>query len=221
MIVLSNLRIDNNSGDTVTVLFNNGTYTVPDEEKFYIENVEKGEYEIRIHRTRIPLESADYHENSNGDFVEKMQKTEKSLHCQLDGVFKITVNSSKTVVNVETKVTAEEKLGLDVIFSGYSISATGGKVENESKKFASRSVEKNFVKHHIKEAFLPVGLGGIFLLITSFFALYGDFTGNPLTIGGTKFILPFSLCLTAVALGFTVYTVIVIINILRTAKRLK
>lgn len=215
---MANLRIDNLSGDTITVCFCGKEYTVVDEEKVTVDAVEKGVHEMRVHRTRVPMETADSHEAGQLDIKEKAEKSERSLHTQLDAVFDVNINASKTVVTVRTKVRAKEKVGIDVIFSGYSIETSGGKVENFQLIFANKNVRKNFIFHHIKDAFLPVGAGGIILLIMGIIALSQNLIGKSINIGGQNFSLPWSIGLLAVSLGFVGYTVFVIVHVLKTAK---
>ena len=216
---MANLRIDNLSGDTVTVLFCGKEYTVADEEKVTVEAVEKGVHEMRVHRTRVPMETADSHEAEQLDIKEKAEKSERSLHTQLDAVFDVNINASKTVVTVRTKVKAKETVGIDVIFSGYSVETSGGKVENFRLIFANKNVKKRFINNQLKEALLPIGLGGIILLVMGIFALRGNITGNPINIGGRIFSLPWSIGLTAVGLGFEGYALYVIIYSLKIAKQ--
>ena len=215
---MANLRIDNLSGDTITVCFCGKEYTVADEEKVTVDAVEKGVHEMRVHRTRVPMETADSHEAGQLDIKEKAEKSERSLHTQLDAVFDVNINASKTVVTVRTKVRAKEKVGIDVIFSGYSIETSGGKVENFGLVFANKNVRKNFMNNQIKEALLPVGLGGIILFIMGIFALRGNITGNPINLGGRIFTLPWSIVLAAVGLGFIGYSLYVIIYSMKIAK---
>lgn len=218
---MSNVKIENYSGDTVNVVFNGETYTLQDEERITVDALEKGVYDVRVHRARIPMETEDFHEAQNAKFSERTEKSEQSQHVQLDGLFSVNVNSTKAVLTVKTKVRAKEKFGIDAIFSGYALEVTGAKVENERQTFASEKLKKGFIRHHIKEAFLPVGAGGIFLLILGFIALGANIAGKTVNIGGQDFSYPWSIGLLAVGLGFVGYTVFVIVNVFKTADRFK
>lgn len=218
---MSNVKIENYSGDTVNVIFNGETYTLQDEERITVDALEKGMYDVRVHRARIPMETEDSHEIQNAKFSEKMERTEQSQHVQLDGMFSVNVNSTKAVLTVKTKVRAKEKFGIDAIFSGYTLEVTGAKVENERQIFPSDKMKKKFIRHQLKEAFLPVGVGGIFLLLLGFIALGANIAGKTVNIGGQDFSYPWSIGLTAVGLGFIGYTVFVIINIFKNADRFK
>lgn len=218
---MSNVKIENYSGDTVNVVFNGETYTLQDEERITVDALEKGVYDVRVHRARIPMETEDFHEAQNAKFSERTEKSEQSQHVQLDGLFSVNVNSTKAVLTVKTKVRAKEKFGIDAIFSGYTLEVTGAKVENERQIFASEKLKKGFIRHHIKEAFLPVGAGGIFLLILGFIALEANIAGKTVNIGGQDFSYPWSIGLLVVGLGFVGYTVFVIVNVFKTADRFK
>ena len=216
---MSNIRIDNVSGDTVTVFLNGNSYVVQNGEKMNIEAVEKGSCEIRIHRTCIPTESENPNENTGGGIAEKVKNNEKNLHTQLDGIFNVDVNASKAVFTVDKKLLLKDKFGLDVIFSGYSLTVSGAKVENSTEVFANKSEKKKFILHHLKEAFVPVGLVGIIVLLVGIFALGGNIIGNVITVGGTKMTYPWSVGLLAAGLGFNGYTVIALVNSLKTARK--
>ena len=215
---MANIRIDNFSGDTINIIFNGKTYTVQDEEKLTIEAVEKGLHEITVHRTRVPMESPDFHENENAGLAEKVQKGDNNQHVQLDSIFTVNINASKAVLTVETKVSLKNKFGMDALFSGYSVNVSGAKLEAQRDTFSNSSVRKKFLQHHIKEAMLPVGIIGIILLFVGILAIYGNIINNLIVFGETKLTYPWSIGLTAVALGFCIYTVISLVNIFRTAK---
>lgn len=218
---MANLRIDNLSGDTITVFFDGKTYTVSEDEKLPVDAVEKGRHTVRIHRSRVPYETEDYNESGHTDIADKIQKQEKSLHTQTDGIFEIDINSSKAVLTVNPEFIAKDKMGMDVIFSGYSLTVTGAKVESKKAVFANKKIRKKFILHHIKEAFLPVGGGGILLFLMGLIALSSNFAGKTINIGGHDFTYPWSIALTAVGFGFICYCAAVMFNTLTTAKKYK
>lgn len=209
------------SGDTVTVSVDGKEYVIGDEEKFYIDAVEKGSRRLCIHRTRVPQETADSHEKNNADISEKFGENEKSFYAQLDTVFDMDVNSSKAVITVHSNARLNDRPGMDVVFSGYSVTVSGGKIENERQVFANKKIKKGFISHHLKEALIPVGLIGLILLFMSIFALHGNIVGKELTIGGTKFTYPWSIGLAAVSAGLLIYTAVTVANIFLTAKKYK
>ena len=218
---MANVRIDNFSGDTVICFFNGREYTLADEERVTVDAAEKGEYELRVHRGRIPMETEDVHETQNMDISERMQNSEKSLHTQLDGIFKVEINSTKAVLTVNTKVRAKEKSGLDVLYSGYSLEVTGAKTDGGRQVFANEGIRKGFIRHQLKEAFVPAGFVSIFLLILGSIALHANIIGKTVNIGGRDFTYPWSIGLMALALGFAGYTAYVIIYSLTEAKKYK
>jgi len=215
---LANVRIDNFSGDKIVVFFDGRDYTVDDEEKVTVEAVEKGIHEVRIHRARVPMETEDYHEVDRTDIKGNIEKSDKSFHTQLDAVFELNINSGKSVMTVRTKVKAKQKLGIDVLLSGYSVEESGGKVENLKLIFSNKNVRKNFISHHIKDALLPVGAGGTVLLIMGIIALIANIAGEAINIGGRDFTYPWSIGLTVVALGFIGYAIYQIFCALKIAK---
>ena len=52
-------------------------------------------------------------------------------------IFNVDVNASKAVLTVDKKMLLKDKFGLDVIFSGYSLTVSGAKVENSTEVFAN------------------------------------------------------------------------------------
>ncbi len=216
---LANIRFENLSGDTVIVIFNGNELVIENEARVSVDALEKGEYSLKVHRARVPFESEDVHENKNEGGLPF--KIEKSMHTQLDLLANIELNASKAVVTVKTEVTSKERFGLDVIFSSYSVAATGAKIESERKAFANESVRKSFISHHIKNVFFPVGFGGICVLILGIFACIRAVGGEPVNIGGTEFTIPWSAGLTCVGAGFLGYCALCVGEILKTARKLK
>ena len=217
---MANVRIDNFSGDTVTVIFNGRQEVLADEAHLTLDMLAKGRYPLCIHRTRVPYESADFHETEN-EKKPPFGEAEKSLHTQLDMIADIDLISAKSVITIKNAVTAKEGKGMDALFSSYSLSVTGARVEKEREVFANSSVQKNFRNHHLKDLLFPVGAGGLAILIIGLFALVMHLTGNTIDLGGTKFTLPWSLALTSVGVAINVYTGICLTNIFQTVKRYK
>ncbi len=217
---MANIRFDNFSGDTVTVFLDGKSETVEEDGKVTFDSLEKGEYSLRIHRTRVPFDSETEHEVQNRSFTEELQGQDKTLHIPLDLEATLRLDSSKSVVTVKSDISAKEGRGLDVIFASYSLSVSGAKTGNERKSFANSAVKKRFLSHHLKSMIFPIGLGGAIIFLIAVAALFFAATGNPINLGGTVFTLPWALALTAVALAFGVYFAVCVVNILKTAKRL-
>ncbi len=217
---MANIRVDNFSGDTVTVFLDGVSETVEEDGKMTFDSLEKGTHSLRIHRTRVPFDSETQHEAQSRSFTEELQGQDKTLHIPLDLESTLRLDSSKSVITVKSDITSEEGRGLDVIFASYSLSVTGAKTENERKSFANSAVKKRFLSHHLKGMFFPIGLGGAIIFLIAIVSLFFAITGNPINIGGTVFTLPWALALTVVALAIGVYFAACIANILKTAKRL-
>lgn len=218
---MANVRIDNFSGDTVTVILDGKEQTVEDDGRVTFDSLEKGIHSLRIHRTRVPLETADYNEQQEKSPMEMLQSKDKSLHIPLDYLVEIDLNSSKAVVTVKSDVTAKEGRGLDVIFASYSLTATGAKTDEGRKTFANSSVRKRFVSHHIKNLIFPVGICSAAVLLVALTSLFCAISGNPINLGGTVFTLPWAAGLSTVAVAFCVYSIVCLVNIIKTAKILK
>ncbi|MBP3442569.1 MAG: hypothetical protein J6L62_07195 [Clostridia bacterium] len=216
---MANLRIDNFSGDTVTVILDGKTQTVGDDSKVTFEAVEKGQHSLHLHRTRVPLETADINNENGKSFKEELEDKEKSMHTHLDSVARIELTSSKAVVTIKTDVILKEGKGLDTIFSSYSVNASGANLQDERKIFSSPAVRKNFISYHIKNAMFPTGICGAVVLILALISLVCALTGNPVNLGGTVFTLPWAAGLTAVASAVCGYVIFCIANIMKTAKK--
>ena len=217
---MANIRIDNFSGDTVTVFLDGKEAVIEDESRATFDTLEKGMHTLHVHRTRLPFESLDAHET---DTQEKppFGTPEKSMHTQLDLITELDLNSSKSVITLKTEVSSAEGKGIDAIFSSYSVTATGAKNEKNRKVFANSSVQKNFISHHVKNALFPAGIGGFVIFALGLLALISHLTGNTLNFGGTEFTLPWSLGLTAVGLGIVAYSLFCIANVVKVVKRFK
>ncbi len=218
---MANVRIDNFSGDTVTVIFDGVSQTVEDDSRVTFDAFEKGKHTLRIHRTRVPLESADGYSEQEKSFQEQLEDKDRSMHTHLDYVCVLDINSSKSVVTVKPDVTAKEGRGLDAVFSSYALTLTGAKEEKGHKIFANSSVRKRFISYHIKNAMLPTGVCGAAVLFLALTALFAALAGKPVDLGGTVFTLPWAAGLTAVAVAVCLYTVFCIVTIMKTAKILR
>ncbi len=216
---MANIRIDNFSGDTVTVIFDGNETVIENECRASIDSLEKGTHSLRIHRTRVPFESEDIHEADNEKW--NFFKEEKAMHTQLDLLTEIELKSSKGVITVKTDITSEDKMGLNVIFSSYSVSVTGAEITKTKKVFSNTNVKKDFVSHHIKNALFPVGAGGLVIFLLGIFALFSAINGKPIDIGGREFTLPWALGLTCISAGFIGYAIICIVKVFKAAKKLK
>lgn len=200
---MPSLRIDNMSGDTVTVFIDGERCCVCEDEKFTVENIEKGTHALTIHRTRIPQDRTD---------SSQPLKEEKTECYQLDGIFEINVSSGKCVVAVKQKITAHNKTGLNAIFSGYDVELSGGSLVKSNEKFANSETSKRFSSNQLKEAFIPVGIGALIFLVITVYALYGLISGAPVKISDRTMTLPWTAGSTAVTLGCFVYIIYVMIK---------
>lgn len=216
---MANIRIDNLSGDTVTVFVDAEQQIVEEDGRVTFDSLEKGNHILRIHRTRVPLETAFLQNAQEKSFEEQISGNNKSLHSPLDYVTTLDLNSSKAVVTVSSDITALEGNGLDVIFASYTVTTTGAKVEKGYKTFANSSVKKNFISHNIKNTLFPTGICGIIILFLAMVSLVFAVAGNPINLGGTVFTLPWASGLTAVAIAICAYVIFCITNVIKTAKK--
>lgn len=218
---MANVRFDNFSGDTVTVFIDERSETVEEDGKAVFDSLEKGPHSLRIHRTRVPLESSTLYDEQNKTLTQEMQGQNKTLHIPLDFIATVELDSSKSVMTIKQDITSKEGKGLDVIFASYSLSQTGVRIRNERKTFANEAVRKRFLSHHIRNAVFPVGIGSVVAMVIALVAFIFAVSGNPINLGGTVFTLPWALLLIAVAVAFLAYFAFSILNILKTAKRLR
>lgn len=216
---MASIRIDNASDDSVTVTLDTTVYVLADDEKLTIQNLEKGRYTLKVHRTRVPQETADSHETDNSDFRAKAENNDKSVHTQLDGIYEIELSSSKAVIAVQQSISAVEKISADAIFSGYSLNVTGSKVLSEKKIFANTRVRKKYIAHQLSNAFLPIGLVGIILFILGMSSVFANLGGGAINLGGRDFSLPWSIGLTAIGAACIAYMIFVVVKTFFTAKK--
>ena len=207
------------SDDSITVHFNSQEYVLADEESVTVSGIEKGKYTLRIHRTRVPKETADAHSTDNSEFTITNDGADRSVHTQLDGIFEVDINSAKAVLTVHKDILAVEKLCTDALFSGYSLSVTGSKVISSDKCFANGSVKKKFVMHQLKNAFLPIGAGGVVFFVLGILALISNLSGKAMEFSSHEFTMPWAIGLLAVGLACFVYVALVIIKTVTTIKK--
>ena len=216
---MANIRIDNFSGDGITVILDGQIQTVGEDERVTFNSLEKGTHSLQIHRTRIPLETVVPTAQQEQTPQEKMETSQQSIHTYLDLSAEIELDSSKAIIAVKSDISAGEGKGLDVIFSSYSVTATGAKIKNESKVFANKKIGKDFVSKHIRKLMFPIGICSAAILAIAVVALVSAIGGNPIDVGGTTFTLPWSAGFLLIATAFAVYTIICTATILSTAKK--
>ena len=202
------------------LMFEDKEQIVEDEGRVTFDSLEKGCHSLRIHRTRIPLETADYNEQQEKSPTEFFGGKDKSLHVPLDYLAEIDLNSSKAIVTVKSDVTAKEGKGIDAIFASYSLVVTGAKADDGRKVFANSAMKKRFVSHHLKGLMFPVGICAVVLLGISVVALLSAISGNPINLGGTVFTLPWAAGLSAVAVAVCAYSIFCFINVIKTSELL-
>ncbi len=199
------------------MILNGNEIVIEDEGRGNFDFVEKDTHSLRIHRTRVPLETEDTHaaEDKKIPFV----GGEKTMHTQLDLAADITLNSSKAVITVRADVTSKDTFWMDAIFSCYSLTATGAKASNERKIFSSDGVKKKFKSHYVKSAIFPVCIFGLFFLIRGMFAIISAVKGTPSNIGGMTFTTPWAVGLTAVGAAFVGYGAFCLMKVLQVVKK--
>lgn len=218
---MAGVRIDNMSDDSITIHFNSQEYVLADEESVTVSGIEKGKYILRVHRTRVPRVTADTHNNTEKVFSINTDSVDQSVHTQLDGIFEIEINSVKAVITVRKDILAVEKFVTDALFSGYSLNVTGAKELSKSKSFANDAVKKKFIKHQLKNAFLPIGIGGIVFLLLGIMALVSNLSGKTMEFSSHEFTMPWAIGLLAVGLACFVYVAVVIIKTVTTVRKFK
>lgn len=216
---MANIRIDNFSGDGITVIIDGQMQTVGEDERVTFNSLEKGTHSLLIHRTRTPLENVDAVIRQEQTPSQKMEASQQSMHTYLDLSAEVDLDSSKAVIAVKSDIKAKEDKGLDVIFSSYSVTATGARINNESKSFANKKVKKDFVSKHIRKLMFPIGICTAALLAIAVVALVSAIGGSPINVGGTTFTLPWAIGLVIVGTALAVYTIICTVTILSTAKK--
>lgn len=217
---MANVRIDNYSGDTVTVILDGVPRTVEDDGRVTFDSLQKGQHTLRVHRTRIPLETADNYDEQEISFSQVIEGKDKTLHTHLDLIAEFDLNSSKAVITVQSAVTAKEGKGIDAIFSSYSVEYSGAKQQKERKVFSNSAVKKSFVSQNIKNVMFPIGLCGLIIFFLALISLFAALAGKPVDLGGTVFTLPWASGLTTVAAAVCAYTFFCIANIFKTSKSL-
>ncbi len=209
---MSSLRIDNLSDDLITVLIDGEDYAVQEDEKLTIENIEKGVHTLIVHRTRTVRGVAEDSHPLKG---------EESEVYQLDGIFEINVSSGKCVATVRSKVTAQSKIGLDAVFSGYMVELSGGELKSTNENFSNIETRKRFSRNQLKEAFIPVGIGAVVFLVISIYGFYGILSGAPVKISDRTMTLPWTIGSAAVTIGCIVYIIYVIVKSKKIEKKYK
>lgn len=217
---LPNIRIDNLTGDKVTVFLDSHEAVIEDDGRVTFDSLEKGTHTLHVHRTRIPYESGEA-ESDTDSKPALFGGEEKSLHTQLDWTAEINLNSTKSVITLKTDVSSMQKGGMDAIFSSYSATISGAVIEGERKFFTNRYVRKAFVSTHLKNAFFPVGLCGCAIWLLSVVAMVFALLGKPIDVGGTMFTIPWAVALLTVATGIVGYFIFCIVKIIKKAKELE
>lgn len=212
MIFLATIRVDNLTDDSIIFYIDGKEYSVAEDEKINIQNIEKGNHNLRIRRTKDRSDEVIVQQEKSTDIFDKLKGEEKSVHIQLESDFIIDINSSKSVITVKKDIIGFTKGGMDAIFSGFSIELSGAKMTEKKDYFSDKLNQKKFTLHVIKESFIPIGIISIIITIISSYSLFKNIMGDAINLGGTKFTYPFSFALLAISLfciGYFIYSLIV------------
>lgn len=215
---MANIRIDNATGDTLSITLDGRKIIVRVDESITVSAVEKGLHDLTVLRA---ARSALVDNSQSDELQRKLSSENQSQYVRLCGKFKIDVNSSKSVWTIKNKSVLIEKNGVDALFSGCEIEIGGGKIKDYKLVFADRKAKNSFVKTQLRSAFFPIGIGIILFSVLVVISFVANLAGNPITLGDRKFTYPWVGGLAAIDAVFIVYFAIMIANIFSAAKRFK
>lgn len=214
------IKIENKSDDDIIISFCGEEKELADGESTFFENRKKGEYEVHVHRKRVPKESILPEDAPKGLEAAKAQDEKPGSHVQLDADIIFDVNSSKAVVNVIQEVKGVETLHEDVIFVGYNADVSGAKLVEKKDSFANEKIRKSYLFQQLKSAFLPVGLVGIAVFILGAVLLILYAAGVTISVGKNDVTLVRILILFAGGVLVAGYFAVNVKKILKRAKSL-
>lgn len=214
------VKIENKSEDDIIVTLDSEEKELADGESIFFENKEKGCHSVKIHRRRVPRETVASGEAPKGLEAAKEQDKKPGSHVQLDSVIEFDVNSSKAAVTVIQDIKGVETLHEDVIFAGYTAELAGAKLISKTDSFANSRIKKNYIFQQIKDAFIPVGIAGIAILILGAFFSLANLVGFTVKFGSSAVSLRRSLLLFAGGVLVTGFFCVNVYKILKRAKSL-
>ena len=217
------VRIDNLSNDSLIAELNGESYEVAEGEKLSVQNVQKGETTLRIRRGRTPVETQGRLEDNSepSDFIKGREKNDSGAYFVFDGVFDIDFDSSKSVVTVRREALEMKGPGMDALASGFKVEVSGARLLDSRREFANERVRKRFISHHVGNAMMPVGFGGLLLLFVGLYAFIRTLGGKEINLGGSVAPLPLTIAVAAIGAVSVNYTIAVIVNTFATADKLK
>lgn len=214
------IRVENKSNDEIVLVLDGIEHDVADGESITVENVEKGEHTLVVHRKRIPKETADKSSAQSGLDIAKSADAKPGSHVQLDSFFAFETISSKAIISVVSSVKSVETLHEDVLFVRYRTDCSGAKINSIKDRFANAAIKKSYLKKQLLGAFLPVGLIGIITFALGFVCLFLNVGGYSLKIATNEITLPYSLLIEAGGTCILVYFIVTVSKIKKRAKSL-
>lgn len=217
---MATIRIDNATDDVLKIELDGKEYCISEDESLTVSPTEKGQHHLTVWRVR----GSEIGENSipgSDEPKQRFSKDEKSQYVRLKASYEINTVSSKSVWTVKQKPMLVEKTGVDALFSGSELIITGGSITESKQSFADKEVRKSYLKKQLMSAFFPIGVGILIFTVLAAFALAGNITGNPITLGGREFTYPWTFGLVAIDFGFVGYFTAMLINIFSTDKQYK
>lgn len=215
------IKIENKSDDDIIVALDGKEFDLANGEDFLLENMQKGEHSITVHRKRIPRETAEKSSEPKGFEAIKTADEKPGSHVQLDSIITFDTLSSKSVVTVLQEIKGVETLHEDAVFVGYKAELSGAKIISKQDRFASEGVKKAYLTQQIKDAVLPVGIVGTLALVLGLiFLLLIVFNGAAVKVGGRSITAPYAGLVTAGGMLVFSYFITTLVKIKKRAKEL-
>lgn len=214
------IRVENKSDDDIIILLDGKEYDVADGESIVAENAEKGEHTLKVHRKRIPKETADRADAQNGSNFIKAADSKPGSHVQLDSSLKFETISSKASISIVSDVESIESLHEDVLFVRYRFDCSGAKAGSVKDSFANSAIGKSYLKKQLLGAFFPVGIVGIITFFLGLLCLFLNAGGGSLKIASNEITLPYSLLVEAGGTCILTYFIVTVSKIKKRAKSL-
>lgn len=179
---MAGIKITNRTGDGISVTLGEETAVLPSGGSYSFDRLSGKEYSLTVHRTRIPVETSGSNTGKT-TLLEKTDGIEKSVHVPLDTTFDVSLIASRAALTAEADVSGKEGALLDALFSGYRLTGSGAKVSKTAEVFANGKIRKKFLRHQLRNVFMPVGIISVFLLFFGITAVSSVIRGNPVQIG--------------------------------------
>lgn len=214
------IKIENKCDDDIVVVLDGKEYICLEDESINVDNCLKGKHKIVVSCKKIPYETNSAPQAEQSGF-EKLKSDSSKIksHIHLSTEILFETISSRSVAVITKDISISKRPLAESILVGYSAKISGSNNVTEKSFFPNKTEKRRFRIFQFNDAFFPVGLIGVVLLLASLFCLSANAAGAVIMIGSKTMTPLYSLIFLLVSVAILVYFNAVMVILHKTIKK--